>query len=79
MSLREKIDIEKLPVHIAIIMDGNGRWATQHGKDRIFGHQQGVESVRNVIEAAAESESNILPSMPFQRKTGEGPMMRYLH
>jgi undecaprenyl diphosphate synthase len=48
------IDKNRLPVHIAIIMDGNGRWATQHGMDRIFGHQRGVESVRSVIEAAAE-------------------------
>lgn len=48
------IDINRLPVHVAIIMDGNGRWAIQHGMDRIFGHQRGVESVRNVIEAAAE-------------------------
>ncbi|MCU0455058.1 MAG: isoprenyl transferase [Bacteroidales bacterium] len=54
MSLREQINTEKLPVHIAIIMDGNGRWAVQHGKDRIFGHHQGVESVRSIIEAAAE-------------------------
>ncbi|MDQ1296434.1 MAG: Isoprenyl transferase [Bacteroidota bacterium] len=54
MSLRQKIDTNRLPVHIAIIMDGNGRWATRHGKDRIFGHQQGVESVRNVLEAAVE-------------------------
>jgi undecaprenyl diphosphate synthase len=54
MSLREKIDTQKLPVHIAVIMDGNGRWAIQHGKDRIFGHQQGVEAVRSIIEASAE-------------------------
>jgi undecaprenyl diphosphate synthase len=54
MSLRGKIDISRLPTHIAVIMDGNGRWAIQHGKDRIFGHQQGVESVRNIIEASTE-------------------------
>ncbi len=54
MSLRRKIISDKLPVHVAIIMDGNGRWASRHGKNRIFGHQQGVESVRKVIEAAAE-------------------------
>ncbi len=54
MSLRQSIDIDRLPLHIAIIMDGNGRWAHQHGKERIFGHQQGVESVRSVIETAAE-------------------------
>ena len=46
--------MSKLPVHIAIIMDGNGRWAAQHGHERIFGHQRGVEPVRNVVEAAAE-------------------------
>jgi undecaprenyl diphosphate synthase len=54
MSLKDKIDIEKLPVHVAVIMDGNGRWAIQHGMERIFGHQKGVESVRGVIEAATE-------------------------
>jgi undecaprenyl diphosphate synthase len=54
MSLRDKININKLPVHIAIIMDGNGRWAALHGHERVFGHQKGVEPVRNVVEAAAE-------------------------
>jgi len=48
------IDMRRLPIHVAIIMDGNGRWATQHGMERIFGHRRGVESVRSVIEAAAE-------------------------
>src|SRR4030043_1670935 len=54
MSLKEKINIEKLPLHVAVIMDGNGRWAAHHGLERIYGHQRGVESVRNVIEAATE-------------------------
>ncbi len=54
MSLRDKINMSKLPVHIAIIMDGNGRWAALHGHERVFGHQKGVEPVRNVVEAAAE-------------------------
>lgn len=54
MSLLEKINHKKLPVHIAIIMDGNGRWAVQRGEDRVYGHKQGVESVRQVIEGAAE-------------------------
>jgi undecaprenyl diphosphate synthase len=54
MSLRQHIDAGKLPVHVAIIMDGNGRWASQHRKERIFGHQKGVNSVRTVIETAAE-------------------------
>ncbi len=49
-------DIKKktIPSHIAIIMDGNGRWAEKQGKDRIFGHYQGVESVREAIKACAE-------------------------
>jgi len=42
---------EKIPQHIAIIMDGNGRWAKAHGKERVYGHMQGVESVRRVIKA----------------------------
>jgi undecaprenyl diphosphate synthase len=54
MSLRDKINTEKLPSHIAIIMDGNGRWARQKGMDRIFGHHEGVKAVREVIECAAE-------------------------
>jgi len=54
MSLKEQINTLKLPAHIAIIMDGNGRWAKQRGLDRVFGHQQGVSAVRNVIEASAE-------------------------
>ena len=54
MQLRKLIDINKLPSHVAIIMDGNGRWAQHRGLDRIFGHQQGVNALREVIEAAAE-------------------------
>lgn len=54
MPLRKQINTSKLPAHVAIIMDGNGRWAQHRGLDRIFGHQQGVNAVRNVIEAAAE-------------------------
>jgi len=54
MSLRLLINNDKLPSHVAIIMDGNGRWAHQRGMDRIFGHRQGVEAVRQVIEGAAD-------------------------
>lgn len=53
-SYEEKIDKTCLPAHIAVIMDGNGRWAKQRGYDRIVGHQNGVVSVREVTEAAAE-------------------------
>lgn len=54
MSSNTKIDPDRLPRHIAIIMDGNGRWATQQGKDKITGHQEGVISVRECTEAAAK-------------------------
>jgi undecaprenyl diphosphate synthase len=53
-NFKDKIDPEKLPRHVAIIMDGNGRWAKQHGKLRVFGHKNGVVSVREAAEAAAE-------------------------
>ena len=53
-TFKEKIDADRLPQHVAIIMDGNGRWAKERGYDRIFGHQNGVTSVREVTEAAAE-------------------------
>ena len=53
-SFKEKIDFQRLPRNVAIIMDGNGRWAKERGYDRIFGHQNGVVSVREVTEAAAE-------------------------
>lgn len=73
MSLLQSVDKKKLPLHIAIIMDGNGRWAAQHGKDRIFGHQQGVESVRRVIEAAAEIEIKYLTLYAFSTENWGRP------
>lgn len=54
MSLKESINLEQLPKHIAVIMDGNGRWAKEKGKNRVFGHKNGVTAVRQVIEACAE-------------------------
>ncbi|MEZ5031747.1 MAG: isoprenyl transferase [Saprospiraceae bacterium] len=54
MDLRSQIDMTRLPRHVAIIMDGNGRWAKAHGQPRVFGHRNGVKSVREVTEAAAE-------------------------
>jgi len=53
-SLKDKIDFTRLPKHIAIIMDGNGRWAKEQGKMRVFGHQHGVDTVRRITEACAE-------------------------
>lgn len=54
MDLREQIDITRVPRHVAIIMDGNGRWAKSKGLDRVFGHKEGVDSVDKVMEAASE-------------------------
>ena len=54
MAMMEQIEKENLPKHIAITMDGNGRWAKDKGKLRIFGHQHGVKAVRETVEAAAE-------------------------
>ena len=54
MSYKDQIDLQKLPRHIAIIMDGNGRWAKGKGKLRVFGHHNGVLSVRDVVEGAGE-------------------------
>jgi undecaprenyl diphosphate synthase len=53
-DLKHQIDLTRLPEHVAIIMDGNGRWAEEKGEDRLFGHFHGVESVRDIVEGAAE-------------------------
>ena len=54
MNFKDQIDLSKLPKHIAIVMDGNGRWAKEKGKLRVFGHKNGVISVKDVIEGATE-------------------------
>ena len=53
-TLKDKIDMSRIPQHVAVIMDGNGRWAKLHGKERLFGHYNGVESVRAVITASVQ-------------------------
>jgi len=73
MSLKEKIDKEKLPQHVAIIMDGNGRWAKQRGKLRIFGHNNGVKSVRETAEAAAELGIKYLTLFAFSTENWNRP------
>lgn len=72
-SLLEKIDKTRLPKHVAIIMDGNGRWAKERGLDRVFGHQQGVISVRNVTEAAAEIGVEYLTLYTFSTENWNRP------
>jgi undecaprenyl diphosphate synthase len=54
MSVRNQIQTEKLPQHVAIIMDGNGRWAAQQKQMRTFGHEHGVRSVKSIIEEASQ-------------------------
>ena len=75
MDLQEKIDPEKLPLHIAIIMDGNGRWATSRGQERVFGHENGVESVRQTATAAAELGIKYLTLYAFSTENWKRPKM----
>src|SRR5687767_5927128 len=72
-ALLEKINKDRLPVHIAIIMDGNGRWAKEQGQDRLFGHYQGVESVRNIVEGCAELGINYLTLYAFSTENWDRP------
>lgn len=73
MSHKEKIDEQRLPQHIAIIMDGNGRWAKGKGKFRIFGHQNGVKAVREVTEACAEIGVKYLTLYAFSTENWSRP------
>lgn len=72
-SLLKDIDLNKLPAHIAIIMDGNGRWAKTHGKPRVFGHKNGVLAVREVTEAAAELGIKYLTLYAFSTENWSRP------
>ncbi len=73
MGLKEIVDINKLPKHIAIIMDGNGRWAQEKGHDRLFGHLHGVESVRDIVEGCAEIGVNFLTLYAFSTENWDRP------
>jgi undecaprenyl diphosphate synthase len=73
MSQKDKINIQQLPKHIAIIMDGNGRWAKEKGEDRLFGHLHGVESVRNIVEGAAELGIQYLTLYAFSTENWDRP------
>jgi len=67
------IDTHNIPEHIAIIMDGNGRWAEEHGKERIYGHQNGVEAVRSTIEGAGEAGVKFLTLYAFSTENWSRP------
>ena len=72
-TLRTQIDTQKLPRHIAIIMDGNGRWAKEKGEDRLFGHYNGVASVRDIVEGCAELGVQYLTLYAFSTENWDRP------
>jgi undecaprenyl diphosphate synthase len=72
-ELESRINKQLLPRHIAIIMDGNGRWAEEKGQDRLFGHFHGVESVRNIVEGCAELGIEYLTLYAFSTENWDRP------
>lgn len=73
MDLKSQIDLNRLPEHVAVIMDGNGRWAKEHGKPRVFGHKNGVKAVRETTEAAAELGVKYLTLYAFSTENWNRP------
>ncbi len=73
MTLLEQIDTRKLPQHVAIIMDGNGRWARRHGLERNMGHQEGVKVVREIVKSAAELKLKYLTLYTFSKENWSRP------
>ena len=75
MSFREKLNLNKLPQHVAVIMDGNGRWAKEKGKLRVFGHQNGVLSVRDTVEGAVIAGIPYLTLYAFSTENWNRPKL----
>jgi undecaprenyl diphosphate synthase len=75
MSLKDSIDLTRLPEHIAIIMDGNGRWAKSKGKNRLFGHTSGVTAVRETAEGCAELGVRYLTLYAFSTENWNRPIL----
>ncbi len=75
MDLKEQINLEKTPRHVAVIMDGNGRWARHRGQDRNFGHEHGVASVRETVEAAADIGVEYLTFFAFSTENWDRPQI----
>jgi len=73
LGFRDKIDINRLPGHVAVIMDGNGRWAQKRGRERVFGHQEGVKAVRKTVEAAVELGIKYLTLYAFSTENWNRP------
>lgn len=72
-ELLEQIDHERLPVHVAVIMDGNGRWAQKRGLPRVAGHRAGITSVRKIIEASAQIGIQFLTLYAFSKENWQRP------
>ncbi|TXE15442.1 isoprenyl transferase [Psychroserpens burtonensis] len=75
MNLKDQIQINKLPRHVAIIMDGNGRWAKQQGLLRVIGHESGTKSVRDIVEASAEIGIKYLTLYAFSTENWKRPKL----
>jgi undecaprenyl diphosphate synthase len=75
MNLKEQINKEKLPSHVAIIMDGNGRWAKQQGFLRVIGHENGTKSVKQTVEASAELGIKYLTLYAFSTENWNRPKL----
>ena len=73
MNLLDSVDRSKLPKHIAIIMDGNGRWAKERGEDRVFGHYEGIMSVREIVDACGEIGIEYLTLYAFSTENWNRP------
>lgn len=88
-TLLQKLDRTRIPRHIAIIMDGNGRWANSRGLPRYFGHKAGVESLRDIVRACSELKINVLTVYAFSTENWKRPqeeisilmdlLVEYLH
>ena len=78
VNLKEQIHIDNLPKHIAIIMDGNGRWAKQKGKFRVFGHEHGAKAVKQVVEGCAELGVKNLTLYAFSTENWNRPKLEVL-
>lgn len=75
MGYKDQIDLLRIPRHVAIIMDGNGRWAKGKGKLRVFGHRNGVQSVRDVVEGAAELGIKYITLYTFSSENWNRPKL----
>lgn len=76
--MMDNLDMNRIPEHIAIIMDGNGRWATERGKERSYGHQAGVDTVRRITSECTRLGVKYLTSILSLQRIGTVRPMRLL-